>query len=362
MKVPFSSFEKMHNELKGELKEAFENVLNSNWFIKGKELSEFEKEFASYCDSKFCIGCGNGLDALMLILRAYDIGEGDEVIVPANTFIATALAVSYVGAKPILVDNNDLYNIDYTKIEEKITENTKAIIAVHLYGMPADMDEIKKIAKKYDLIVIEDAAQGHGALYKEKKVGSLGDAAAFSFYPGKNLGALGDGGAVVTNNEQVAQKVSTLGSYGSSKKYHHTLKGVNSRLDEMQAAFLRRKLKNLDRWNDDRKRIANYYLENINNDKVILPEVKDEMVSSWHLFVIRVQERERFLEYLDNNNIEALIHYPISINNQEAYKELDSEKYELAEKYSEEIVSLPIWYGMETDMLRYVCDKINEWK
>lgn len=362
MRVPFSSFEVMHNELKEELKETFENVLNSNWFIKGKELSEFEREFASYCGSKFCIGCGNGLDALMLILRAYDIGEGDEVIVPANTFIATALAVSYVGAKPILVDNNNLYNIDYTKIEEKITKNTKAIIAVHLYGMPADMDEINKIAKKYNIIVIEDAAQGHGALYKGKKVGSLGDAAAFSFYPGKNLGALGDGGAVVTNNEEVAKKVSTLGSYGSSKKYHHTLKGVNSRLDEMQAAFLRKKLKNLDRWNDDRKRIANYYLENINNDKVILPKVNDEMISSWHLFVIRVDERDRFLEYLNENDIEALIHYPIPVHKQEAYREMNDKVYKLAEKYAEKIVSLPIWYGMTDDMLKYVCNKINEWK
>ncbi|WP_278600624.1 DegT/DnrJ/EryC1/StrS family aminotransferase [Clostridium tertium] len=362
MRIPFASFEKMHIEIKEELKDAFENVINSNWFIKGKELSEFENEFANYCDSKFCIGCGNGLDALMLILRAYDIGEGDEVIVPANTFIATALAVSYVGATPILVDNNELYNIDYTKIEEKITNNTKAIIAVHLYGMPADMDKINDIAKKYNLIVIEDAAQGHGALYKGKKVGSLGDAAAFSFYPGKNLGALGDGGAVVTNNEEVAKKVSTLGSYGSNKKYHHSLKGVNSRLDEIQAAFLRKKLKKLDKWNEDRERVANYYLNNINNDKVILPKITDNTKSSWHLFVIRVDERDRFLEYLKENEIEALIHYPISINNQEAYKEMKGERFEVAEKYAEQIVSLPLWYGMTEDMLRYVCDKVNQWK
>ena len=359
MRVPFASFEKMHIEIKEELKDAFENVINSNWFIKGKELSEFENEFANYCDSKFCIGCGNGLDALMLILRAYDIGEGDEVIVPANTFIATALAVSYVGATPILVDNNELYNIDYTKIEEKITNNTKAIIAVHLYGMPADMDKINDIAKKYNLTVIEDAAQGHGALYKGKKVGSLGDAAAFSFYPGKNLGALGDGGAVVTNNEEVAKKVSTL---GSNKKYHHSLKGVNSRLDEIQAAFLRKKLKKLDKWNEDRERVANYYLNNINNDKVILPKITDNTKSSWHLFVIRVDERDRFLEYLKENEIEALIHYPISINNQEAYKEMKGERFEVAEKYAEQIVSLPLWYGMTEDMLRYVCDKVNQWK
>lgn len=361
MRVPFVSFEKMHSEMKEELKDAFENVINSNWFIKGIQLSEFEKEFAKYCDSKFCIGCGNGLDALMLILRAYDIGEGDEVIVPANTFIATALAVSYVGAKPILVDNNELYNIDYTKIEEKITNKTKAIIAVHLYGMPADMDEINNIAKKHNLIVIEDAAQGHGAIYKGKKVGSLGDAAAFSFYPGKNLGALGDGGAVVTNNEEVSKKISTLGSYGSNKKYHHELKGVNSRLDEMQAAFLRKKLARLDKWNNDRERIALYYLNNIKNEKIILPKEKQDMKSSWHLFVIRVNDRERFLEYLKEEGIEALIHYPITVNKQDAYKELNDDKYEVAEKYSKEIVSLPIWYGMSNEMLKYICDKINKW-
>ncbi len=362
MKVPFSSFEKMHSEINEDLKEAFENVIKSNWFIKGSELSEFEKEFANYCNSKYCVGCGNGLDALMLILRAYDISEGDEVIVQANTFIATALAVSYVGAKPILVDNNDYYNIDYRKIEEKITNKTKAIIAVHLYGMPADMDEINNIAKRYNLIVIEDAAQGHGALYKGKKVGSLGDAAAFSFYPGKNLGALGDGGAVVTNNKEVAEKISTLGSYGSNKKYHHTLKGVNSRLDEMQAAFLRKKLRNLDKWNEDRQRVAKYYFDNINNNKVMLPKVTDDKKSSWHLFVIRVDERDRFLEYLNKNEIEALIHYPVSINKQEAYKEMNDEVYELAEKYAKNIVSLPIWYGMTDDMLIYICDKINKWK
>lgn len=361
MKVPFVSFENMHNEINQELRNAFNNVLSSNWFIKGKELESFEKEFASYCNTEYCIGCGNGLDALMLILRAFEIGSGDEVIIPANTFIATALAVSYVGANPVLVDNNEFYNIDYTKIEEKITSKTKAIIAVHLYGMPADMDEINKIAKRHKLIVIEDAAQAHGALYKGRKVGSLADAAAFSFYPGKNLGALGDGGAVVTNNKEIAEKVKTLGNYGSEKKYNHKLKGVNSRLDEVQAALLREKLKRLDSWNKDREKIAEYYIENITNDKVILPKLDNKYKSAWHLFVVRVNNRDEFIEYLQENGIEALIHYPITISNQEAYKELNSQKYSLAEEYSNKIVSIPLWYGMNTDMLKYVCEKINLW-
>ncbi|GAB6168205.1 DegT/DnrJ/EryC1/StrS family aminotransferase [Clostridium carnis] len=362
MKVPFASFDNMHKEVEEDLKKAFNNVLNSNWFIKGKNLEEFEKEFAKYCGTNYCIGCGNGLDALMLILRAYDIGIDDEVILPANTFIATALAVSYVGAKPILVDNNDMYNIDYTKIEGKITEKTKAIIAVHLYGLPADMDKINEIAKKHNLIVIEDAAQGHGATYKGRRVGNLGDIAAFSFYPGKNLGALGDGGAVVTNNKDIAMKISAIGNYGAKKKYYHKYLGVNSRLDEMQAAFLRVKLKHLDRWNKERENISKFYNENIVNKKIILPKHDKEYKSSWHLYVIMVKERDRFIKYLSDNGVEGLIHYPIPVNKQEAYKELNNEYYKKAEEYSKEIVSLPIWYGITNDELRYVCDVINNWK
>lgn len=361
MKIPFVSFEKMHEEIKEELTESFNSVLESNWFINGKNVDEFEKEFSIYCNSSYCIGCGNGLDALMLILKAYNIGKNDEVILPVNTFIATALAVSYVGAKPVLVDNNDMYNIDYKLIENKITKNTKAIIAVHLYGMPADMDKINEIAQKHDLIVIEDAAQAHGAMYKGRKVGSLGHAAAFSFYPGKNLGALGDGGAVVTNNKELANRIRTIANYGSEKKYLHKLKGVNSRLDEIQASFLKIKLKELDKWNLDRSRIANYYLDNINNKKVILPIVKKDFESVWHLFVVRVSEREKFINYLESFGIQALIHYPITINNQEAYDNFNNQYYKLAEDYSKCIVSLPIWYGMTEEQLMYICDKINKW-
>ena len=360
MKIPFVSFEEMHSLIKNELECAFRDVLNSNWFIKGKFLAEFEKKFADYCDAKKCIGCGNGLDALSLILKAYNISDGDEVIIPANTFIATALAVSYVGAKPVLVDSNDFYNMDVELIENAITDKTKAIIAVHLYGMPADMDPINEIASKYGLVVIEDAAQAHGAIYKGKKVGTLGDAAAFSFYPGKNLGSLGDGGAVVTNNEDIAEKIRKLGNYGSSKKYIHEFKGVNSRLDEMQAAFLNVKLNHLDDWNNSRKEIAKYYLENITNKKVKLPKLINEIESVWHLFVVRVENRDEFIKYLSDNGIQALIHYPITVNKQDAYKELNSYIFEKAEKYANEIVSLPMYPNLTEEMLRYVVDVINK--
>ena len=246
MRVEFATFNKMHDEIENEILAKFKEVYEKNWFIQGSEVEDFEEEFAAYCDAKYCVGCGNGLDALFLILKAYGIQEGDEVIVPSNTYIATALAVSYTGATPVFVEPSIItYNIDPEKIEEKITPKTKAIMAVHLYGQPADMDPILVLAEKYNLRVIEDAAQAHGALYNGKKIGGLGNAAGFSFYPGKNLGALGDAGAVVTNDKELADKVRALGNYGSDYKYHHIYMGNNSRLDEMQAAFLRIKLKNL---------------------------------------------------------------------------------------------------------------------
>ena len=240
MKVPFATFEPMHNEIRKELDEAYKRVMDSNYFIQGNECKQFEQEFADYCGAKHCVGVATGLDAIYLILKAMDIKTGDEVIVPSNTFIATALAVSYTGATPVFVEPEiDTYNIDVTRIEEKITPNTKAIIAVHLQGRPADMDAVNEIAKKHGLKVLEDAAQAHGTKYKGRRVGALSDAAAFSFYPGKNLGALGDGGCVVTNDDDIASKVRALGNYGSDYKYHHIYQGTNSRLDEMQAAFLR---------------------------------------------------------------------------------------------------------------------------
>jgi len=365
MNIPFVSFEPMHKEIEVEILNKFKEVYERNWFIQGEEVEKFEEEFAEFCGAKYCIGCGNGLDALYLILRGYDIGEGDEVIVPSNTYIATALAVSYAGAKPIFVEPDLItYNINYTLLEEAITPKTKAIIAVHLYGQPAHMDEINKIAKEYNLKVIEDSAQAHGALYKGEKVGSFGDASGFSFYPGKNLGALGDAGAVVTSNKELADKIRAIANYGSDKKYHHIYKGTNSRLDEVQAGFLRVKLRNLDKWNKERRKIAQKYIDGINNPKIIKPVEVDYAKNVWHLFVVRTERRNQFEKYLKDNGIGSTIHYPVPMHMQEAYQDLKISEGTLpiAEKISKEVISLPIWYGMEDCEIEYVIKIINKWK
>lgn len=364
MKIPFVSFDKMNNEIKRDIFSKFKDIYDKSNYILGDEVEAFQKEFSDYCGAKYCVGCGNGLDAIYLILKAYCIGPGDEVIVPSNTYIATALAVSYTGAKPVFVEPNlKYYEIDVNKIEEKITKKTKAIIAVHLYGQVADMDEINMIAKKYNLKVIEDAAQAHGALYKGKKVGTLADAAAFSFYPGKNLGAFGDGGAVVTSDEEVYKKVKALSNYGSDYKYHHIYKGVNSRLDEVQAGFLRVKLNYLDNWNKERRRIAERYLKGIKNENIVLPAIEPNGEPIWHLFVIRTSKRDELEKYLKENGISTLKHYPIPIHLQKAYEELGIKKGELpiAELISNEVLSLPMYYGLTDEEISYVIRKINEW-
>ena len=292
MKVPFVSFIPMEKELESDLRNAFDRVFKRSWYIDGIEDQNFEADFAKFCNRKFCVGCGNGLDALMLSLKALGIGPNDEVIVPSNTYIATALAVTYVGAKVVFVEPDiNTYNINPNLIEEKISPKTKAIMPVHLYGQPCDMSLILEIAKKHNLFVVEDCAQAHGATYKGQVVGSFGDAAGFSFYPGKNLGALGDAGATVTNNEELASKIRAYGNYGSDYKYHHIYKGNNSRLDEMQAAFLSAKLPHLNRMNEERRRIAKLYLDNIKNDSVILPKVLEDTVPVWHIFAIRTSRR-----------------------------------------------------------------------
>lgn len=365
MKIPFVTFEKMHEEMQQELDGAVNRVVHSNWFIRGKEVEKFEREFAEYCSAKFCVGCGNGLDALYLILRAYGIGSGDEVIVPSNTFIATALAVTYVGATPVLVEPDILtYTINPQRIEEKITNRTKAIMAVHLYGQPADMDFITKIARKYNLKVIEDAAQAHGALYKERIVGSLGDAAGFSFYPGKNLGALGDAGAVVTDDRVLAEKIRALANYGSDYKYHHIYQGNNSRLDEMQAAVLSTKLKYLKKWNNNRNKIAQRYLREIINENIVLPCVADYASHVWHIFAVRLKDRERFMQYLNDNDIGTNIHYPIAIHLQEAYRNLGYKEGDLplAEEIAATELSLPMYYGMTEEEIFYVIETVNKYK
>ncbi len=362
MKIPFVSFLPMERELNADLRNAFERVYTKSWYIKGEEGVAFEKAFAEYCNVNCCVGVGNGLDALMLSLRALGVGEGDEVIVPSNTYIATILAVNYVGAIPVFVEPDiRTFNINPMLIENKITEKTKAIIPVHLYGQPCDMDLIMQVAKKYSLFVVEDCAQAHGATYKGRKIGTFGDASGFSFYPGKNLGALGDAGAVITNNKDIADKVRALGNYGSDYKYHHIYKGYNSRLDEMQAAFLAAKLPHLDRMNEVRRRIASKYTEGIKNPKVKLPYVLDDSVPVWHIYGIRCDERKALEKYLNDHGIVTNKHYPIAIHLQESYKDLNIPKGALpiAEEISDTELSIPIYYGMTDDEIQYVIDTIN---
>lgn len=366
MKVLFATFLPMHNEIRQELDSAYNRVLDKSYFIQGDECRKFEEEFAEYCGVKYCVGVATGLDALFLILKAMNIGNGDEVIVPSNTYIATALAVSYTGAKPVFVEPEiETFNINPSRIEEKITSNTKAIIAVHLQGRTANMEAINVIAKKHNLKVIEDAAQAHGAKYKGKKAGSLGDAAGFSFYPGKNLGALGDGGCVTTNNKELADKIRALGNYGSDCKYHHIYKGVNSRLDEIQAAFLRVKLPNLDRWNEERRATAKKYFEDIKNPLIKLPlKSTDEFEHIYHVFVIRCDKRDELEKYLNDNGIGTVKHYPIPMHEQECYKDLGIKHGELpiAEEISRTVLSIPMYYGMTDEEINYVIETINKFK
>lgn len=354
MKIPFLDLKAPHDELRAELRAAFERVLDSGWYILGEEVRQFEQEFAAYCEAGHCIGVGNGFDALHLILRAYNIGEGDEVIVPSNTYIATWLAASYAGATLVPVEPDvRTYNIEPTLIEAAITPRSKAIIAVHLYGQPADMDAINAIAKKHGLKVIEDAAQAHGARYKGRRVGSLGDAAGFSFYPGKNLGAIGDSGAVTTNDVELAEKVRVLGNYGSRVKYHNEVKGFNSRLDELQAAFLRAKLKKLDEWNKLRKKIAAQYLAGLAGTPLVLPHTPEWAEPVWHLFVIRSARRDSLQAYLASHGIGSMIHYPTPPHLQAAYSELGLKQGSLpvAEAIHREVLSLPIGPAMKAEQV-----------
>lgn len=363
MKIPFVTFKPLEAELDKEIRDAFERVYTRSWYIEGVENVKFEKDFAEYCNSKYCVGVGNGLDALFFALKALNVKEGDEVIVPSNTYIATALAVTYVGATPVFVEPDiRTFNLDASKIEIAITEKTKVIMPVHLYGQACDMDPIMEIAKRYNLFVVEDCAQAHGATYKGKVVGSFGDAAGFSFYPGKNLGALGDAGATVTNNEELAKKVRALGNYGSDYKYHHVYQGNNSRLDELQAAFLAAKLPLLEKVNDNRRSIADKYLAGINNPKVILPFVPDYAVPVWHIFGIRCKRRAELETFLNDAGIGTNKHYPIPIHLQDCYKDLGLKEGDLpiAEEISASELSIPMYYGMTDDEVQYVIDKVNE--
>lgn len=345
LNIPFQDIKASNLELQSQLQAAFDRTINSGWYILGDEVKLFEEEFAAYCDATHCIGVGNGLEGLHLILRAYCVGAGDEVIVPSNTYIATWLAVSYAGATTVPVEPDArTYNIDPMRLEAAITPRTKAIIAVHLYGQPADMDAINAIAKKHNLKVIEDAAQAHGARYKGRRVGSLGDAAGFSFYPGKNLGAIGDGGAVTTNDADLVEKIRVLRNYGSRVKYHNEVKGFNSRLDELQAAFLREKLKKLDEWNARRKALAAEYSLQLKGRNLDLPFVPDWADPVWHLFVVRSQQRDAMQTHLSAQGVATMIHYPIPPHRQPAYSELGFQQGSLpvAEAIHREVLSLPM--------------------
>lgn len=358
MKVSFLDLKAPYQELKAEMDAAYQRVMDSGWYLLGQELVSFEEEFATYCEVKYCVGVGNGLEALHLALEAWDIGAGDEVIVPSNTYIATWLAVTYTGAKPVSVEPDpNTYNIDPNRIEAAITPRTRAIIAVHLYGQPADMDAINAIAKKHGLKVLEDGAQAHGAEYKGRKIGGLGDAAGISLYPGKNLGAMGDAGVVTSNDYDMIQKVRVLRNYGSQVKYHNEVVGFNSRMDELQAAFLRVKLRKLDEWNARREQIAGQYMSLLNaHNDIILPSVPIWAKPIWHLFVIRAKQRDLLKKKLADAGIETLIHYPIPPHLSGAYRKYGWKlgDFPIAEMLAGEVLSLPIGPHMTKEQVEYI--------
>jgi dTDP-4-amino-4,6-dideoxygalactose transaminase len=362
MSVPFLDLHAAYFELRAELDAAYHRVMDSGWYILGNEVEAFESEFAEYCGVKHCVGVGNGLEALQLILHAMDIGPGDEVIVPANTYIATWLAASNVGAVPVPVEPcAHTYNIDPTRINAAISPRTKAIIPVHLYGQPADMDPINELAARYGLAVVEDAAQAHGARYKGRKTGSLGHAAGFSFYPGKNLGAIGDGGAVTTDDDALADRIRLLRNYGSKHKYVHACKGVNSRLDELQAAFLRVKLRCLDEWNARRTRIATAYSATLPGRNVVVPHVPDYAEPVWHLYVVLSEARDALQQELQTAGIGTLIHYPIPPHMQGAYamRGYSRDAFPLSARLAGQLLSLPIGPAMTDEQAAMVVAAVN---
>lgn len=365
IEVPFVSFRPMERELDLELRGAFEEVLQASWYIEGRQDEAFERAFAAYSGSGFCVGCGTGLDSLVLPLKALGVGSGDEVIVPSNTFIATALAVSMVGATPVFVEPDiRTFNIDPERIEAAITPRTRAIMPVHLYGQPADMDPIMDVACAHELLVVEDCAQAHGARYRGQLIGTFGDAAGFSFYPGKNLGALGDAGAMVTDDEMLAVKVRALGNYGSDRKYHHIYHGMNSRLDELQAAFLSVKLPHLDRMNEFRRGVATRYLEGMANPFVELPYVPEWAEPVWHIFAVRCGRRDELEAFLNERGIGTNKHYPTPMHLQGAYAGLGipAGALPIAEEISATELSLPMFYGMTDEQVEWVIESINEFE
>ncbi|MBR1907380.1 DegT/DnrJ/EryC1/StrS family aminotransferase [bacterium] len=360
--IKFLDLEKINNRFRKEFDEKIKEILDDGWYLLGKNGEIFEQNFAEYCGTKYCVGVGNGLDALTLIIKAYGFSNGDEIIVPANTYIATILAITYNGCKPVLVEPDiNTYNINPDLIEEKITEKTKAIMPVHLYGQSVEMEKLWALAEKYNLKIIEDSAQAHGAIYKGKRTGNLGDASGFSFYPGKNLGCIGDGGCVTTNDKELADKIRAIRNYGSNIKYHNIYQGVNSRLDEIHAAVLNVKLPYLDSDNQRRREIAEYYLNNIKNDKIITRKSYANDANVWHVFPVRTENRDEFQQYLKDNEIQTLIHYPIPPHKQECYKELSELSLPVTEEIHRTIISLPISPVMEDNEVTKVVDIVNKY-
>ena len=365
MKVPFLDIKASYAELKDEFDAAYHRVMDSGWVLLGKETEAFEAEFADYCEAKHCITVGNGLDALRLVLQAWDIGPGDEVIVPSHTFIASWLAISALGATPVPVEPNEAtYNIDPERIEAAITTRTKAIIPVHLYGQPADMDPIMEMAAQHGLKVVEDNAQSQGARYKGRPTGGLGHGAATSFYPGKNLGAFGDAGAVTTNDDTLAERIRTLRNYGSKVKYRHDLPGINSRIDELQAAFLRVKLRHLEEWNTRRKSLAAQYLDQLSDHEpqLLPPFVSPWAEPVWHLFVIRHPERDTIQAQLSAAGIQTIIHYPIPPHMSGAYQDMcfGAGSFPMAERLASEVLSLPISPHQTREQIEYVVQSLKK--
>lgn len=360
--INFLDLHKINEQYRADIDSRIKEVLDKGWYLQGEQNDIFARNFAAYCGTKYALGVANGLDAINLIIRAYGFGPGDEIIVPSNTFIATFLAVSQNGCTVVPVEPDiNTYCIDANLVEAAITPRTKAIIVVHLYGRAVPMAGILKVAQKYNLKVIEDAAQAHGAYDEGKRVGNLGDAAAFSFYPGKNLGAMGDAGGITTNDREIYEKVKAIANYGSDYKYHHIYKGVNSRLDEIQAAILDVKLAHLDKDNARRREIARYYREHITNPRVILPQTDAEESHVWHVFVVRSDDREALKAHLEANGIQTNIHYPTAPHKQGAYSEMSHCSYPITEKIHREVMSLPISPVMTDEEVRTVVDVVNSW-
>lgn len=363
MNIPFNVLDRQYLKYQSEYENKILDLLRKGWYVLGPEVENFEKEYADFLGSKYVIGVDNGLNAIVLAFRALGIKEGDEVIVQANTYIASVMGITMNGATPVFVEPNEFYNIDVNKIEEKITEKTKAILVVHLYGQASQMDKVLELCKKYNLQLVEDCAQAHGAMFNNQQIGTFG-IGCFSFYPSKNLGCFGDGGAISTNDEKLNRDFRVLRNYGSEKRYYNEIIGYNSRLDEIQAGLLRIKLQHLDELTKEREDIAKRYLKEIKNPLIKLPKIDKNCTHVWHLFVVQVDERDKFQNYLSENNIASVIHYPIPPHLSEAYKYLGFKRgdFPITEKYADTVLSLPLYNGMNDEEINYVIEVINTYK